>query len=88
MLAIFVWGLLASQALADSDHCAVCGSLFSTRVFTVQDSVTEEKKQVCPDCAALTTVCFICGMPAKTNYTALPDLALYPPMKTAYASRL
>ena len=22
------------------------------------------------------------------NYTALPDLALYPPMKTAYASRL
>jgi hypothetical protein len=72
-LASVVWLLFAGQLLADSDHCAVCGCLFSTRVFTVQDSVTEEKKQVCQDCATLTTVCFICGMPVKTNYTALPD---------------
>jgi hypothetical protein len=65
--------LLAGPALADSDHCAVCGSLFVTRVFTVQDSVTEEKKQICPGCATLSTVCFICGLPVKTSYTALPD---------------
>ena len=37
------------------------------------DSVTEEKKQVCQDCATLSTVCFICGLPVKTNYTRLPD---------------
>jgi hypothetical protein len=65
--------LLAGQVLADADHCAVCGRLFGTRVYTVQDSVTEEKKQVCQDCATLSTVCFICGLPVKTNYTALPD---------------
>ena len=65
--------LLARQLLADSDRCTVCGKPFGTRVFTVQDSVTEEKKQICQDCATLTTVCFICGMPVKTNYTTLPD---------------
>jgi hypothetical protein len=37
------------------------------------DSVTGEKKQVCQDCATLSTVCFICGLPVKTNYTELPD---------------
>jgi hypothetical protein len=65
--------LLAGRVLADSDRCAVCGNPFSTRVFTVKDSVTEEKKQVCQDCATLTTVCFICALPVKTNYTRLPD---------------
>ena len=65
--------LLAGRLLADSDRCAVCGNPLAGRVFTVQDSVTEEKKQICPDCAALTTVCFICGLPVKTNYTSLPD---------------
>jgi hypothetical protein len=65
--------LLAGQLLADSDRCAVCGNPFGARIFTVQDSVTEEKKQICQDCATLTTVCFICGMPVKTNYTTLPD---------------
>jgi hypothetical protein len=65
--------LLAGHLLADSDHCAVCGNPFSTRVYTVLDSVTEEKKQVCQDCATLSTVCFICGLPVKTNYTRLPD---------------
>jgi hypothetical protein len=51
----------------------VCGNPLAGRVFTVQDSVTEEKKQICQDCANLTTVCFICGLPVKTNYTSLPD---------------
>ena len=59
--------------LADSDHCAVCGLLFGTRVYTIEDQVTGQKVQVCSDCATLGTVCFICGLPAKTNYTQLPD---------------
>jgi hypothetical protein len=59
--------------LADSDHCAVCGGLFGTRIYTIEDQVTGQKVQVCSDCATLSTVCFICGLPAKTNYIQLPD---------------
>jgi len=67
------WVLLAGQLLADSDHCAVCGGLFVTRVYTVTDQVTGEKVQICPDCERLSTVCFTCGLPVRTNYTELPD---------------
>ena len=63
----------SGRLLADSDHCAVCGGLFGARVYTVEDQVTGQKVQVCSDCATLSTVCFICGLPAKTNYTQLPD---------------
>ena len=65
--------LPAWRLLADPDHCAVCGGLFGTRVYTIEDMVTGQKVQVCSDCATLSTVCFICGLPAKTNYTQLPD---------------
>jgi hypothetical protein len=65
--------LPASRLLADSDHCAVCGLLFGTRVYTIEDMMTGQKVQVCSDCATLGTVCFICGLPAKTGYTRLPD---------------
>jgi len=65
--------LFARNLRADSDHCAVCGALFSARIYTVQDQVTEEKVQICQDCAKLSTVCFICGLPVKTNLTQLPD---------------
>jgi hypothetical protein len=65
--------LSTASVLADSDHCAVCGALFSIRVYTIEDQVTGQKAQVCTDCATLSTVCFICGLPAKTNYTQLPD---------------
>jgi hypothetical protein len=67
------WVLLAGQLLADADHCGVCGARFTARVYTVTDQVTGEKVQVCPDCAVLSTVCFICGLPVRTNYTELPD---------------
>ena len=65
--------LLTGRLLADSDHCAICGALFTTRVYTVEDQVTGQKEQVCSDCITLRTVCFFCGLPAKTNYTELPD---------------
>ena len=74
-MALFALACLlpAGRLLADSDHCAVCGLLFGTRVYTIEDQVTGQKVQVCSDCATLGTVCFICGLPAKTNYTQLPD---------------
>jgi len=65
--------LFSGRLLADSDHCAVCGLLFGTRVYTIEDQVTGHKVQICSDCATLSTVCFICGLPAKTGYTQLPD---------------
>ncbi len=58
---------------ADSDHCSICGALFGTRVYTGEDHVTGQKVQFCSDCATLSTACFICGLPARTNYTQLPD---------------
>ena len=74
-MALFALACLlpAGRLLADSDHCAVCGLLFGTRVYTIEDQVTGQKVQVCSDCATLGTVCFICGLPAMTNYTQLPD---------------
>ena len=67
-------GLLsAGWVRADSDHCPICGLLFGIRVYTVEDQVSRQKVQVCSDCATLTTVCFICGLPAKTNVTQMPD---------------
>jgi hypothetical protein len=65
--------LAAGRPYADSDNCAVCGGLFTTRIYTIEDKATGQKVQVCSDCATLNTVCFICGLPAKTNYTQLPD---------------
>jgi hypothetical protein len=59
--------------LADSEHCPLCGGLFGARIYTVEDQVTGQKVQICADCATLGTVCFICGLPARTNYTRLPD---------------
>jgi hypothetical protein len=72
-LVVLLLSLSISQLLADSDHCPICGLLFGTRVYTVDDQVTGQKVQICSDCAALSTVCFICGVPARTNYTRLPD---------------
>jgi hypothetical protein len=65
--------LLAGPLRAEADRCAVCGGPLGARVFMMQDSVTGEKKQVCQDCATLGTVCFVCGLPVKTNYTELTD---------------
>ena len=47
--------------------------MFTDRVYTLEDQLTGKKQQVCPDCATLRTVCFFCGLPARTNYTELPD---------------
>jgi hypothetical protein len=57
----------------DSGHCELCGGLIGDTAYTVQDKVTEEKKMICHDCLTSTTLCFICGLPVKTNPTSLPD---------------
>ena len=39
----------------------------------MQDKVTMAKKQVCRECEMSATICFICGLPARKNYTELAD---------------
>ena len=68
--------LPAWRLLADPDHCAVCGGLFGTRVYTIEDMVTGQKMQVCSDCATLSTVCFFCGLPAKSHVLRIDPLTL------------
>ncbi len=70
LLAGVVW---TTPALADTGRCELCGGVIGDTVYTVQDKVTGEKKLICHDCLVLSRVCFICGLPAKTNYTELPD---------------
>ena len=56
-----------------SNKCAICGNEIGERVYILVDKVTEEKKNVCQDCAKLPHDCFICGLPVKTDFTELPD---------------
>jgi hypothetical protein len=58
---------------ADSDHCAICGALFTEKVYVIEDKVTGEKVQVCPDCTLKRERCFFCGLPVKIDDTKLPD---------------
>lgn len=61
------------RLVAGSDRCALCGALFTDKVYTVTDRVTEEKKQICEQCLNLPKTCFRCGLPVKQDYTELPD---------------
>lgn len=63
----------AGAAPVAPEQCAICGGAFGSTVYTVEDKVTGEKKQICHDCLVLPTACFICGLPVKTGYTELPD---------------
>ncbi len=65
--------LWTGRLFADAGHCDICGGVIADTAYTMRDKVTEENRLVCPDCTLLNTVCFICGLPAKTNYTALSD---------------
>jgi hypothetical protein len=64
---------LAPAARADGSHCDVCGAAFTDLIYTREDVVTGEKRQLCKSCALLKTACFFCGIPVKTNFTALKD---------------
>ncbi len=65
---------LAPQARASGDRCDICDSGFvGGTYFSKTDAVTGDKKMVCKDCMKLKTVCFLCGLPVKTNPTELPD---------------
>jgi hypothetical protein len=74
LLALLVLvGLFPGRLLADRLRCDICGAPIGAMVYTVQDTITGEKKQICSDCMLLGKTCFVCGLPTRTNYVELPD---------------
>src|SRR3984957_3628027 len=67
-----VW-MLALSAMAEPLKCDVCGALIGTQGFSMEDHVTGERKNVCPDCAKLEEHCFVCLLPVKEGYKKLAD---------------
>jgi hypothetical protein len=64
---------LASQAWAGPEDCSVCGDKIGKLTYFWEDKVAGGKKSVCEKCSALTTVCYLCGLPVKKDLTELPD---------------
>jgi hypothetical protein len=66
-------GMATAFGQTRPDRCAVCNQPFGEWMYSKTDKVTDERKDVCQTCAHLTTICFLCGMPAKNNFKTLPD---------------
>ncbi|MSU57880.1 MAG: protein DA1 [Pedosphaera sp.] len=78
LLALLLAGLTASSQpdtgrQAKIDNCAVCGEKIERVVYFVEDKVAGDKKAVCEKCVALTTTCYLCGLPVKEKYEELSD---------------
>lgn len=56
-----------------AEKCSVCGEELPVKFYLLKDQVSGDKKAVCPDCAKLKTVCYLCGLPAPRERTELPD---------------
>jgi hypothetical protein len=66
----------ARAAAADADACAICGGPLVEVYYSLEDKVTLERKHICKDCERTYPVCFVCGLPARTNapgFAQLPD---------------
>ncbi len=72
-LASLILPCLAGQAWADSDDCFVCGLPIGKVAYFWEDKVAGGKKPVCGNCSELTTVCYLCGLPVKKDFTELSD---------------
>jgi hypothetical protein len=53
--------------------CEICGGPLGSEAYIVQDRVTLAQRKVCSECELSKTRCFACGLPARNNYTELPD---------------
>ena len=64
---------LAGRVSAGPDDCAVCGGPIEKVAYFWEDKVAGGKKTLCEKCSALTTTCYLCGLPVKKDFTELPD---------------
>jgi len=65
--------LFIQAAAHAADLCDICSAPLTNTFYSVTDRLREEKRMVCPDCIKLSTRCFICGLPVKTNFVSLAD---------------
>lgn len=73
-LFVLLTGLgLPGMAATVVESCAVCGEPLPETVYLVPDQVAGEKKKICGECAALTQICYLCGLPVKRDFTKLSD---------------
>lgn len=72
-----VWALAAwlpwlASAQTVSSWCDLCGQGFEGAIYSVTDQVEQSRKWMCGRCAQ-SSACFICGVPARSDYLALSD---------------
>jgi hypothetical protein len=66
--------LCGPVALAQGTNvCDICGGPLSTEAYIVQDKVAQLKRKVCPECMLSGSICFICGLPTRSNRVELSD---------------
>ena len=69
-LVVCCWPILLP---ASAEICEICGGPLGPEAYIVQDRVTLAQRKVCSECELSKTRCFACGLPARSNYTELPD---------------
>jgi len=67
------WLSLASALAGLNEACVVCGEPLPDSVYLVPDQVAGDKKKICGNCAVITKVCYLCGLPVKRELTELSD---------------
>jgi hypothetical protein len=67
------WLSLASSFAAAPETCTVCCETLPDTVYLVPDQVAGDKKKICTNCATLTRICYLCGLPVKRELTELSD---------------
>jgi hypothetical protein len=73
LAAVLTFLFLAVPSPANARRCETCDGPFGDIIYTMTDKVTREKRWVCATCAEWPDNCFICGLPVRKNFTAIPD---------------
>src|SRR4051794_3608042 len=72
-VAVIVLGALGAGRAFAASSCDICGGALTNTFYSVTDKFRDQKRMICGECVKLPRVCFVCGVPVKTNYTALED---------------
>jgi len=64
---------LAAVALGATTNCHVCHQPITGNFYVAEDKARGGEFAVCDGCLRLESHCFACGLPVKSDFTALPD---------------
>jgi len=70
---LLAWLWLTPALAAVTETCTVCAEPLPESVYLVPDHVAGDKKKVCSQCAVITKICYLCGLPVKREVTELSD---------------